>query len=84
LKGGGKKLMIIIPLEELLPKAGYSIYRLVRMASKRALELSDGKKPLIEISATDKLTSIALEEIAQGKIECKEMAGEQEDLEKKL
>ena len=57
-----------ISIEELLPKSGMSTYRLVRMASNRALELSDGKPPLIDKPNSDKLTSIALEEIARGKI----------------
>lgn len=59
------------PLEELLPKAGGSVYRLVRMAAKRALELSDGKPQLVELG-TDKVTTIALEEIRQGKVEIKD------------
>ena len=57
-----------ISIEELLPRSGMSTYRLVRMASNRALELSDGKPPLIDKPNSDKLTSIALEEIAKGKI----------------
>lgn len=57
------------PIEELLPKSGYSVYRLVRMAAERALELADGKPALIKKSGSDKLTSIALEEIYQGKLE---------------
>ena len=58
-------------LEDLLPKADMSIYRLVRMASNRALELSEGKPALIEKPASDKITTIALEEIAKGKIHIK-------------
>jgi len=61
-------------LENLLPKADYSIYKLVRMAATRALELSDGKKCLVDCPSSDKVTSMALEEIAQGKIVCKEVA----------
>lgn len=58
-------------LEDLLPRSGMSIYRLVRMASNRALELSEGKPALIEKPSSDKLTTIALEEIAKGKITIK-------------
>ena len=58
------------PIDELLPRAGGSVYKLVRMAANRALELADGKPALIAKIKTDKLTTIALEEIAQGKIEC--------------
>ena len=61
-----------IPIEELLPRSNGSVYGLVIMASMRALELADGKPPLVEGLNTDKITSIALEEILKGKVECKE------------
>ena len=64
--------MADVPIEELLPKTGHSIYKLVRMASVRALELSDGKRCLVENSSSEKFTTMALEEIAQGKIESKD------------
>ena len=57
-----------LPIEELLPRANYSIYKLVSMASKRALELSDGKRCLAENIDTEKFTTMALHEIAQGRI----------------
>ncbi len=60
-----------VPIEELLPRAKHSIYKLVRMASIRALELSDGKRCLAEDTTTEKFTTMALEEIAQGKVELK-------------
>ena len=63
--------MTEIPIEQLLPRANHSIYKLVRMASMRALELSDGKRCLAEGSTTEKFTTMALEEIAQGKVEMK-------------
>lgn len=63
--------MTDIPIERLLPRAGYSVYKLVSMASIRALELSDGKRCLAENTNTEKFTTMALEEIAQGKIELK-------------
>lgn len=62
------------PLEDLLPKTGYSIYKLVRMAANRAIELSDGKKRLVEVPNVEKTTTIALEEIRAGKIVLKELA----------
>jgi len=62
------------PLEELLPKSGYSIYTLVRIASKRATELADGKPSLIETSANAKTATLALEEIRAGKVVLKELA----------
>ena len=64
--------MADLPIEDLLPKANYSMYSLVTMAAARALELSDGRRCLIENPSSEKLTTRALEEIAQGKIETKE------------
>jgi len=66
--------MADLPIEELLPRANYSIYKLVSMASRRALELSDGKRCLVDCPSSAKLTTMALEEISQGKIESKEVA----------
>ncbi|MBI5023717.1 MAG: DNA-directed RNA polymerase subunit omega [Candidatus Omnitrophica bacterium] len=63
-----------ISIEELLPHSGGSVYRLVRMAANRATELADGKPFLISKPASDKFTTIALEEITQGKIEAKQVA----------
>ena len=62
-----------VQIEDLLPKANYSMYALVSMAAARALELSDGKRCLLD-NPSEKLTTQALEEIAQGKIETKEAA----------
>lgn len=59
-------------LEDLLPKANMSVYGLVRMAAKRALELSEGKKCLSEIPLSEKATTKALEEIYEGKVVAKE------------
>ena len=55
-------------LENLLPKANGSIYKLVRLAALRALELSEGKRSLIPSTPTDSLTSIALKEIMLGRV----------------
>ncbi len=66
------------PLEELLPRAGWGVYRLVRLASKRALELSETGAALIETSSNQKLATIALEEIRAGKVVDKEVAEETE------
>ena len=63
--------MADLPIEELLPKANHSVYKLVSMASARALELSDGKRCLAENLSSEKLTTMALEEIAQGKVTLK-------------
>ncbi len=57
-----------VPLEKLLPKSGHSIYRLMAMASKRAMELADHAPRLIEIPSSQKTATIALEEIAFEKV----------------
>jgi len=56
------------PLEDLLPRANMSIYRLVRLASKRASELSENSAKLVSVPSEQKLTTTALEEILQGKV----------------
>ena len=61
-------------IEDMLESANGSVYSLVRMASMRALELADGKPPLIENPDTDKVTSISFKEIIAGKVELKETA----------
>lgn len=58
--------MAQVAIEELLKRCS-SVYRLVILASKRAKELSDGAPPLVETSQR-KVTSIALDEILQGKV----------------
>jgi len=62
------------PLEDLLPKSGFSIYKLIRMAANRAVELADGKPRLIETPSSPKTTTIALEEIKSGRVVAKEVA----------
>lgn len=47
-----------------------SMYKLVILASKRALELNDGSPKLVETDSK-KVTTIALEEIRRGKISIK-------------
>lgn len=56
------------PLEKLLPKADNSIYRLVLLGAKRATELAEGMPRLIERPAEIKTTTLALEEILEGKV----------------
>lgn len=44
-----------------------SVYKLVIVAARRALELSDGAERLVA-TKLDKPTTVALEEIRQGKV----------------
>lgn len=59
-----------ISTEDLLDKTN-SVYKLVILASKRALELNNGSPKLVE-TESKKVSTIALEEIKQGKIGMKE------------
>ncbi len=70
------------PLEELLPKAGGSVYKLVRIASKRALEISNTGAKLIQAPIDAKLATVALDEIRQGKVLEKEHAESLEKIKK--
>ena len=58
--------MAHVPIEDLLKRCG-SVYRLVILAAKRAKELSEGSPALVETHHR-KATSVALEEILQGKV----------------
>lgn len=57
-------------MENLLDKTG-SVYKLVMLASKRALELNEGSPKLVE-TESKKVCTIALDEIRDGKISIKE------------
>ena len=58
--------MAQVPIEGLLKRCG-SIYKLVILAAKRAKEVADGAPPLVDTQQR-KVTTIALEEILQGKV----------------
>ena len=61
-----KITMSYVPVQDYLPKTN-SIYKLVIMASRRASELNNGAPKLVEAD-DQKVTTIALEEIAQDKV----------------
>lgn len=60
------------PLEKLLPQANNNIYRLIILASQRALELAEGLPRLIENPSSNKPATIALEEIMASKVKLAE------------
>ena len=62
------------PIDELVKQCG-SIYKLVVISAKRAKELSEGA-PKVVGTDIKKVTSLALEEIRQGKVLCKPAEGE--------
>ena len=55
------------PIEKLLDRAGNSVYKLVILASKRALEIAEGQPALVSMDLSTKPTTVALQEISQGK-----------------
>jgi DNA-directed RNA polymerase omega subunit len=57
--------------EKLLDKSMGSIYKLVILASKRALEIAEGQPKLVSDDASVKPSTVALHEIEAGKIEAK-------------
>lgn len=60
-------------LEKLLDKSSGSIYKLVILASKRALEIAEGQPKLVEASPSLKPSTIALCEIAEGKVQWRKL-----------
>lgn len=59
-----------IPIDELLKKTG-SVYKLVILAARRAIELSEGAAKLVDANPDSKVPSIALKEILEGRISYK-------------
>ena len=57
-----------VALENLLDKSDNSIYKLVILASKRALEIAEGQPKLVEAKSSLKPSTIALHEIAENKV----------------
>ena len=57
-------------LEEMLEASKGSIYKLTMLAAKRAVEISDGDKAMVE-KPDEKVLDDALKEIAAGKIKVK-------------
>jgi DNA-directed RNA polymerase omega subunit len=59
--------VIKVGIDKLIGKTN-SLFKLSILAGKRAQELSQGAGKLVEATPTEKLTTIALEEIAQDKV----------------
>ena len=65
--------MPYIALESLLDKSKGSVYKMVILAAKRALEIAEGQPPLVEMNSTTKPSTLALHEIAGAKIQYKKV-----------
>lgn len=59
--------MQYIPIQDLVNKTG-STYKLVILAARRAIELSEGAARLVDGPLDEKTTNIAINEILAGKI----------------
>jgi len=59
--------MVNADIQELYNKTN-SAYKLVILAARRAIELSDGAAKLIDAALDEKMTNVAIHEILQGKI----------------
>ena len=70
---------VYVPIEPLLEKIG-SIYKLVIVAARRALELNDGAPRLVETDPKRKPSTVALEEIAAGKVSVRAKGRKKEEL----
>lgn len=67
--------MEYVALEKVLDKSENSIYKLVVMVARRALEIVEGQPKLVQADAAMKPFTVALHEIAEGKIYCKSIKG---------
>lgn len=56
-----------ISMDLLLAKTG-SLYKLCNMAAVRAMELNSGAKRLVDSDPKEKVTTIAIREIAEDKV----------------
>ena len=63
--------MAYIELENLLDKSNGSIYKLVILAANRGLEIAEGQPILVSEASSVKPSTIALHEIAAGRVFCK-------------
>lgn len=62
-----------VPFEKLLKVTNNSLYKLVTLVSRRAIEIAEGAPRLCEASPTLKPATIAFLEIGAGKVSCKEL-----------
>ncbi|MDD5019681.1 MAG: DNA-directed RNA polymerase subunit omega [Candidatus Omnitrophica bacterium] len=61
--------MSYVPLERLIDKSNGSMFKLVIMVSKRALELAEGAPKLMDAPPEIKVTTLAMQEIANNLVE---------------
>lgn len=72
---GKVNAMPYIAVEDLLNESGGSIYKLVVLAAKRSLEIAEGQPKLVGAALDIKPSTVALHEIAEGKVGYKKFSG---------
>ena len=65
--------MVYVPLEYHLDKNEHSIYKLAILAAKRALEIAEGQPKLVTANPATKPSTVALYEIAAGRVQYKKI-----------
>jgi DNA-directed RNA polymerase omega subunit len=60
--------MSYVPLEKLIDKTKGSMYKLCVLVARRALELAEGAPRLVDAPSEIKVTTLAMQEIAEGKV----------------
>ncbi len=60
-----------VPLENMVDKSCMSVYKLVIIAARRALEIVEGQPKLVDADPSVKPSTVALYEISAGKVSCK-------------
>ncbi len=64
--------------DNLLANSNDSVYKLVILASKRAIEIAECQPKIAQTAlAAKKPSTLALEEIAEGKVQCKRAKGKE-------
>ena len=67
--------MNYVPLEKCLDNSGGSIYKLAVMVAKRAQELAEGAKPLIDEGLESRPIHMALREVVEGQLRVEQNKG---------
>lgn len=65
--------MTYVPLEQLLERSENSIYKLVILASRRALEIAEGQPKLVQLDSSLKPSMVALHEIAANRVRARKI-----------
>lgn len=61
-------MMSYVPLEKIIDKSYGSLFKLVVLVSRRALELAEGAPRYIDCPSDMKVTTLAMREIAENKV----------------